>query len=230
MDPSEPRPITWMERIGGVCRYLKKERGWFLFVAFVIFVVAAMISSLWDWLGGWLGDWDIWDQMITLSTLIVGIAVFLNEAIGNWEARLPKRLNVFFQANGQTCMVCYGAHLAHEGDLRSLSQQIGRQMGKTNLELCPRINLKRLGIQRSDGVVFVQFQAVIFLKTIPTPKANNARDENDAAEDNIPLKQRLRAYADAHDGQAGCVVLRVGNDCELPEVVEPAERHQPRLD
>lgn len=245
--------VNRLNKFKGVCHFLWSERRSFLLVAALFWLLSLLVfaSSAKDKVAVLL-EWETWDKVVTLFTLLVGIAVFLGEAVEDWEERLTKRLTVFFQVHGKTCMVCYGAHLPHEGDIRNWGQQIGRQMCEEPLEFSPYLDIRRLGVE-SDGVEsFTHFQAIIYLKKIPDGK-NFLPDKVKA--NTIPLAKKLETHSSKHDGVPFCKVLRAdkeggsepaavliehgqtggtrrGDESEKPgseeDVFEPASHHVPR--
>ena len=194
----QKKAIRFWGKACGVGGFLKKERRLFLWFAFLYWVVAVYIiaaSAYWPSqkvnsgaseksINETIWDWNRWDEAITLFTLGVGVALFLRESIEDWEQRLPSRLTVYFLVNAlqtknegainegpitkRTIMVCYYAHLPHEGDIRTWSQQIGRQMSKAqHLDFSPYLDLRRLGVETDQGEPFVHYQAVIYLQKLP---------------------------------------------------------------
>lgn len=208
MRKDHSKSVGQFRKITGVIGFLRNDRPSFLPVAGVTLLAAGWMSGIFH---QWT-NWEAWDMFLTLFTLTVGLAVFCGEAIEDWEDRLTKRLTVFFQVDGVTRMVCYQAHLPHEGDIRNWGQQIGRQMcGGEPLEFSPYLDLKRLGVEREDDTVFTHFQATIFLKKIPTN-----------------LEPELAQKKFASDGNAWCKVLRAGEEGKENVQFEYASDHIPR--
>jgi len=145
--------------------------------------------------------WEPWDRIATVVSFVMLIAVYLVEAAEDWEQELPLRLDAYFVYQGQTIMVCYGAHLPHEGDIRNWAQQIGFQMsGNQRLNFSPYIDLQMLGIEHHSGQSCKRYQAVFYLKehyVNPTPdpltckvwrpSENQALECTESAADNQPV-------------------------------------------
>ena len=144
--------------------FLWRRRKGLLGLVLALFLLSLAISKLHL---AWL-DWARWDMVITLISFGVLWAVFFGEADEDWEDALDKRLNVYFQIGGKTRMVCYEAHLPHEGDIRNWAQQIGRQMCDGEyLEFSPYLDLQELGVVIRDSESFKLYQAEIYLKRVP---------------------------------------------------------------
>lgn len=80
-------------------------------------------------------EWWQWlDAVLGVATFAVALLVWWGECTENWERSLPKRLRLVFIYEGQPAFICENASLTSEGDLRALSQQIGKQMND-NCEL-----------------------------------------------------------------------------------------------
>ena len=195
IDGSEPRTgnkspvgVNLLTRANGVLCFLWSERRTFLLLAMLLcacslYLVLAKNKTWEDWQKSWK-DWQNWDMFLTLATFFIGLAIFIGEAIEDWEERLPRRVSVFFQSQGATRMVCYEAHLAHEGDIRNWGQQIGFQMcDKQQLDFSPFLDVSRLGVQRAGDSVFVHFRAVIYLRKLP--QVLQSEFEREAAKRNV---------------------------------------------
>ena len=167
-----PVGVSLPTRTKGVLCFLWSERRTFLLLAmllcaFSLYLVLAKNKTWDDWQKSWR-DWQNWDMFLTLATFFIGLAIFIGEAIEDWEERLPRRVSVFFQSKGATRMVCYEAHLAHEGDIRNWGQQIGYQMcAKQQLDFSPFLDVRRIGVQSASDGVFLHFRAVIYLRQLP---------------------------------------------------------------
>lgn len=161
---------SFLSRMG----FLWRRRKGLLGLVFILFVLSIIMSRLHE---SWL-DWIRWDMVITLVSFGVLWAVFFAEADQDWEASLEKRLNVYYRVEGQTCMVCYEAHLPHEGDIRNWAQQIGRQMCHGEyLDFSPYLDLDDLGVVNRSGHSFKLYQAVIYLKRVPKNLADSIKEK-----------------------------------------------------
>jgi hypothetical protein len=160
------------DRERGIFGYMIRERRGVLAVAVVVPLVALIALGM-DW--SRLARWETWSIVISVSTLVVGIAIFRGEAVENWEFRLPKRLTVYLLHQGKVCMVCRLAPLAHEGDIRTWGQQLAWQV-YGNVQFSPYIELGRDGVvvdpQRKveRGKPFVHFWVRFHLVKLPDPK------------------------------------------------------------
>lgn len=108
--------------------------------------VLILVFSLLFLFGGY-GDvqkaWkDHFDWMVTTATLLVALSVFFSEVREEWRESLPKKLTVSFVYQGAVVMKCENATLTGEADIRSLSQQIGRQIVTIIKKECEDANLK----------------------------------------------------------------------------------------
>ncbi len=82
--------------------------------------------------------WDHFaDWPTAVLTLFVAISVFISGLREEWKQSRPKKLSVTFTFEGKEVMRCDKATLSSEGDIRALSQQIGKQMAGGNLKLKP---------------------------------------------------------------------------------------------
>ncbi len=114
-------------------------------------LVALVATVFWHLLAGRpLGFplWEIFDPVVTVSTLTVALYVWRNEAIRQVEELLERRLFVEFLFNGRPVIRCDHAPLFGEGDIRALAQQIGLQVNhRSKLNLSCNIKCRR-GIAR----------------------------------------------------------------------------------
>lgn len=145
-----------------------------------VFVVVAAIVVLFFvlFLLGWYSDVQTaWTEhlewMVATATLVVALSVFFSEVRDEWYERLPKKLTVSFVYEGVEVMHCRDATLTGEGDIRAMSQQIGRQMvsmvkdkrEEANLPLKPMLDnfTKRLIKDKRE----VNYTATINLRDLP---------------------------------------------------------------
>jgi hypothetical protein len=101
-------------------------------------LTAAVILGL-GWVFGW-GSGDAWSWLENISTsltLVVAFLIWIGERIKDWRDALPNCLTAEFFFAGEKVMVCAGAYLAGEGDIRAWAQQLGFQMTAEQLSLVP---------------------------------------------------------------------------------------------
>lgn len=170
--PNEPTPprrrgeeSLWRTLV--VLKYLWVERRLLLAVALPI-PVLYLISLGFD-----LRRFLTWEMMSTLgsvSGLIVGIAIFVEQAIENAEARLQKQLSVYFLYPGEEtpCLVCRWAPLSGLDDIRQWGQQLGLQTcdhkDVRSLDFTPFFEIRCLGLERRK---YQHHQAVFRLRVLP---------------------------------------------------------------
>jgi len=98
-----------------------------LVVAAAITLVGAGVVTL--HLAGALDDvWDIAEPFIGFFIAGTASLIWLGERKETKIARLPRRLTVRFEHDGQEVYTYKRAVLLHEADARNLAQQIGRQV------------------------------------------------------------------------------------------------------
>lgn len=193
---ASPGKVRWMTRSRGVANFLWRERRMFLLVAVLLSLISVWVSV--HTTGNWT-SWNTWDIFLTLATFGIGVAVFWGESIEDWEERLPKRVTVYFQTEGRTRMVCYLAHLAHEGDIRNWGQQIGSQMcGMARLDLRPLFNVRRTGVQQTSEETYTCFEAVIYLRSLPDELEKEFA--NAAAAQQVPQDSLCKVLRTGHQG------------------------------
>jgi hypothetical protein len=164
--------VRFRDRERGILGYLIRERRGVLAVAVVVPLVTLIALGL-DW--SRLARWETWSIVISVSTLVVGIAIFRGEAVENWESRLPRRLTVSLLHQGTVRMVCRLAPLAHEGEIRTWGQQLAWQV-YGNVQFSPYIELGRDGVvvdpdgKVEQGKPFVHFWVRFRLLKLPDPK------------------------------------------------------------
>jgi hypothetical protein len=163
-----------LDRAQCVILYLWGERRTLLAaVVTLTILVLYLIGHALDWTR--LLTWEALSIVSSVLAFFVGVAIFLNEAVENSEARLPKRLSVYFldPEAETTRLVCQRAHLSGEGDIRAWGQQIGLQICNhpniSRLDFTPFVDLRRLGLEKREGALFTHYQAVFRLRTLPDP-------------------------------------------------------------
>ena len=120
-------------------------------VALGILVVMVLFDRL---MGGKLltAPDSIWNgflnAVVGLGTLFTAFAVWWEEVGQDWRSSLTRRLSVKFVYQGRLVMYCQEAHLANEGDIRALSQQIGAQIAEIR-----QLDLKIPSVEFSTGEV-----------------------------------------------------------------------------
>lgn len=120
--------------------------------------------------------WSAWaDPLFGLGTFIIAIVIAYLNLSREWEAKIDKKLTVHFKYRDKYIMTCYNAYLAHEGDIRQMSQQIGAQMAKVRwLEFYPYMTTLGASIKERkpsglDKWVFEKhYEIIIHLRNIPT--------------------------------------------------------------
>lgn len=122
-------------------------------------------------------------------------------------------------------MVCYEAHLAHEGDIRNWGQQIGLQLCDERLELSPYLDIQRLGIEVDKAATFTHFQAVIHLKKIPDG-SNKTTEQKKKSE--VSLSEELGKQNQTQSVSQLCKIWQAGDDGQEMVAFDAAERHVPR--
>ncbi|MHB1557387.1 MAG: hypothetical protein ACYC61_07900 [Isosphaeraceae bacterium] len=193
-----------LDRARCVAAYLWGERR-----ALLVTVVSLTVVVL--FLIGHALDWSrvlTWEALSIVSSVLafsVGVTVFLNEAVENSEARLPKRLSVYFVDPDAeiTRLVCQQAHLTGEADIRAWSQQIGRQIYQGNLDFTPFPELRRLGVEKREGAIFTHYQAVFRLRTVPA--ALKTELDTEEAIRGFPVAKVLKPRANDSHGQVDIV-------------------------
>lgn len=92
-------------------------------------------------LTGFTHGWQAYlDSPVSFMTLFVAVLVWYGEVREQYLHNLPKRMTVSFVYQGKEIMRCNHALLSHEGDMRALAQQIGRQMAGNLLDLRPMLH------------------------------------------------------------------------------------------
>ena len=143
-------------------------------------------------------NWKVWtdvfDPFVTAITLLIALILGVYQVYKEWENRLEKRLTAVFVyqlndrsneedkkfleslgfSNGDTtCMMSVEESLlAHEGDIRNWSQQIGAQLAKeTFLKFLPFFtisNVPEIIIKTELNNRFTkQYLMIMFLSSIP---------------------------------------------------------------
>lgn len=94
------------------------------------------------------------DPFFAIIAGLFGIVIWINQKRNQVLTEIPKRMTVHFvvkNASKTTVIAsCYEAVLAHEGDIRNYSQQIGKQMLGGNLNLHPYFEIGKAEIKRSE--------------------------------------------------------------------------------
>lgn len=106
-----------------------------LLAAYFVVVLSGQLT-------GFTQGWQAYlDSPVSFMTLFVAVLVWYGEVREQYLGNLPKRMTVSFVYQGKEIMRCNRAILSHEGDMRALAQQIGRQMaGNQNLDLRPMLH------------------------------------------------------------------------------------------
>ena len=148
----------------------RSRQGHILTFFFALFVVCCIV-----WLPllsntvpnkGW---WDWAEPIAGISTLVTALGVWIGELRQDWENNLPKRLTVHFQFENQDILVCRGMHLPNEGDIRALSQQIGRQMtGGQQLKFDPFIKQREPIIVYEESMGYKLYTVYLKLSEGPS--------------------------------------------------------------
>ena len=115
--------------------------------------------------------WIFLERLAVAGTLLVTGSLWLRGLCAEWEESLPKRLDVIFLFgdDNEEKMVCRGAFLAHQADIRNWGQQIGSQMAKGDRKLAfdPNIQRKAAEVVHEDGQVFKRYQVSFKLTKLP---------------------------------------------------------------
>lgn len=158
---------------GGIIGYTWRTRrtvltimliGVFLFFAVVLTGYNESIKTTWDNYGDWL---------VAIVTLFIAGAVFCGEIQEDYKKSLPKRLTVHFVYKAVEVMRCEGAVLSSESDIRALSQQIGRQMVKKDIQFPPMLGDFNSPYQDGHEMLYT---TTIVLTSLPTELETLHRD------------------------------------------------------
>jgi hypothetical protein len=133
-------------------------------------LTAAVILTL-GWFFGW-GTGDAWGWLQNISTsltLVVAFLIWVGERAQDWQFSLPKRLTAEFYFAGDKVMVCEGAYLAGEDDIRAWAQQLGMQMASEPLSLLPDMVQDGPIVERDDdeGIYFSHYRVRLHLRALP---------------------------------------------------------------
>lgn len=135
-------------------------------VATFSFILVLASKTKWD-LGG---VWGAVQNVGTCLTLVVAFLVWVGELHGDWIESLPKRLTVRFTFEEKDVMVCEGAYLAGESDIRAWAQQLGGQMSDDQgLKFFPSLEQSDREIlhdMKEDRLV-VHYTVSVKLRTLP---------------------------------------------------------------
>ncbi len=124
-----------------------------------ISLVCAVLAIIVLWLDiiNYSGWFDNFNNTITISTLLVAIAVWFSELSQEWRNQLPKRLTVKFNYQRDstsepiTVMQCEKAHLSDIADIRSLGQQIGSQL--VNPDKPTQLSFRAPYVKQMEGII-----------------------------------------------------------------------------
>jgi hypothetical protein len=90
------------------------------------------------------------DPFLAVVAGIFGFIIWLNQYSKKVIEKLPKRMTVHFKLKDKIIASCYEAAIAHEGDIRQWSQQIGKQMLGGDLKMFPYFNIDNPIIVKSE--------------------------------------------------------------------------------
>jgi hypothetical protein len=130
------------EKIGAknVFKYAWKTKKWIIIFAFFLLLISVPILIFIKENGGINNEWNVFDPVISVLTLIVAVIIWISELYQEAQKNLPKRFTVIFKHNDIQVMICNEAYLSGENDIRAWGQQIGRQMSKNqSLDFNPDI-------------------------------------------------------------------------------------------
>lgn len=167
--------------------YLFKKNWPFLFA-----ILALFILYLWIVYTGQIErfntSWQKYaDSVIGLITLVIAFLVWYQESSESYREALPKRLTVHFvhvtrifdEETMREVMRCDKAILSHEGDVRALAQQIGRQMSgnERDLKLRPMLDMLKKDIEKERGEPYMHYVVTIVLLEL-LPNLQGLLDSN----------------------------------------------------
>lgn len=166
-----------------ILNYALKNRKQALLLSFLIFSLVLLLIIVTQWIEGksfflvsnWVPGlkwWTEWlDPFIGVGVFLIAFNVWLSELRQEWSEQLEKRLTVLFYFENKELFRCEEAFLSNEGDIRSWSQQIGRQMANGQLLMFePFIDVAPLSIEfdYTKKAYFRHYKTKIFL--IEKPK------------------------------------------------------------
>lgn len=82
------------------------------------------------------------DPFFAILAGIFGFIIWYNQKRTQVIEELPKRMTVHFVRDRDLIASCYESALAHEGDIRQMAQQIGKQMLGGDLKMYPYFNIE----------------------------------------------------------------------------------------
>lgn len=164
------RPTTWLQRSGQISRFALRGQ-WALTIGaaavtttLVLLIVLVASSTpgadVWTWV----------QNVATCFTLGTALLIWVSERAREWQSDLPKRLTAHFVFERNEVMVCEGAYLSSESDIRAWAQQLGSQMtSREQLSLLPKLDQEDQGVQydEEEKCFFVQFDVVVYLREMP---------------------------------------------------------------
>lgn len=129
-----------MKKILAISMYYFKKN-WLLVGALIFtFSLIYYFTNFGDELSGFFVNF--WDPIFSVFSTLLVIGLTIIYVKKEWKNSLNKELVVHFTHNKKYVFSCYGVNLLPNADMRTLAQQIGRQMnGNQNLELNPSVNL-----------------------------------------------------------------------------------------
>lgn len=146
---------VWLAKTASQLRFLWQEQKVVILVGLGAAVVGYWFTKPLE-VARTQGFWAAAEPLVTMVTLLVGIAIWLGENREDWEESLPKRLHVTYFYQGQKVLEARDAALASAADIRALAQQIGRQSNKsTDLRFEPAVAVE-VGRPERRGAIWVK--------------------------------------------------------------------------
>jgi len=167
--------MTSPSKIRAIFKYAFAKRLWFLILISLVFLFIFLDYPFnqWNELKILIKFWNGFiSSLIGITTLFVALSVWGAELMQDWRNDLPKKLTVIFRYDGKEVMRCNRAELFSEADIRSLGQQIGRQMaggGRVDLDFAaPSVKQtkKEISSDKETGF-FMDYEVVFDLTELP---------------------------------------------------------------
>lgn len=127
----------------------------------VLYARVTQRGNVWDWV----------QNVATCFTLGTALLIWASERAREWRLDLPKRLTARFVYQGREVMVCEGAYLAGESDIRQWAQQLGAQMADNDRKLALLPDLEQgepeVMLDINEGCHFLHYEFKVGLDKLP---------------------------------------------------------------
>jgi hypothetical protein len=139
---------------------------WFSLIFLIIRIITWYLTTK----GVLTSDWNFWDPLLSMVTLLTALFVWFGESSEDWEEQLKMRLTVFFTYKGKLLMLGEQFPLVNAADIRALAQQIGSQMAqRSQLEMnLFSMKIEQDAPQNEVGIWYKDFYLTIELSDLPS--------------------------------------------------------------